>query len=711
MLPENLFLDMNLMRYKILIGKPWKWWTVSYKTSKVLKLELESDIYLKPGVRKLMKGAEDLCLYGSNGLENVLHGHDGRSFLHLRHLQIESNDAIESIVWNSAHHEAATNNISNKMSESLLNKVLLPKLEIVRLSNSIGLIPLIWEDQLSHNSFRNLKTLFVENCGFVKLVPLRVLKSLNNLEELEVRRCDRLELVFDFEDLNDYKEAESSSVIVPLKKLTLCGLRKLKNVWSNYYEGDVSFPSLRSVRVSYCESLTSLFPASIAKGMLCDLEELRISDCGIGVIVAKDQVSESIAPLLKFPKLTFLELSSLRNLRNFYPQRHTLEWPHLYRLSIEGCDELEIFEKEVSSSLEIHEEGSSLGSKYPLLSYDKVTHNLEELTLWGKGAEMIGSGQLSTYRFPKVKLLHLYVGDKATTISYKLLKSFPNLEELTLWGHIKKASGGDDVPLPIKLTLRVIHNITSLVPLLVSSPNLTHLCVASCYELTTLMTSSVARSLVHLTSLSISWCSNIKEIIWKQEGEDDDDEEVIFSKLQHLKVEGLRELKRFCRYNYTFRFPLLEQLITTECPKFKVFSPGLIDTPSLKSVLLSQDRYGEHEIWDTNLNKTFYQQRFVASIKMVLDEYDVSMIRNDQFPADCFAQMEILGIEGFDDEGATFPYTMLERFPRLTELRVEDSSFEEIFPSPIVHQIQQLHNLTVLNVWSHIQRVEKIRTQ
>ncbi|XP_028755739.1 probable disease resistance protein At4g27220, partial [Neltuma alba] len=267
MLPENLFLDMNLMRYKILIGKHWKRWTVSYKTSNVLKLELESDIYLKPGVRKLMKGAEDLCLYGSNGLENVLHGHDGRSFLHLRHLQIESNDTIESIVWNSAHHEAATNNISNKMSESLLNKVLLPKLEILRLSNSIGLIPLIWEDQLSHNSFRNLKTLFVKSCGFVKLVPLRVLKSLNNLEELEVRDCDTLEL----------------------------------NVWSNHYKGDVSFPSLRSVHVSYCESLTSLFPASIAKGMLRDLEELRISDCGIEVIVAKDQVSESVAPLLEFP--------------------------------------------------------------------------------------------------------------------------------------------------------------------------------------------------------------------------------------------------------------------------------------------------------------------------------------------------------------------------------------------------------------------------
>ncbi|XP_028761003.1 uncharacterized protein LOC114719655 [Neltuma alba] len=408
--------------------------------------------------------------------------------------------------------------------------------------SSSVLLPLIWENQLSHNSFRNLKTLFVKKCGFVKLVPLRVLKSLNNLEELGVRYCDTLELVFDFEDLNDYKEAESSS----------------------------------------------------------------------------------------------------------------------------------------------------------------VTHNLEKLTLQGKGAEMIGSGQLSTYRFPKVKLLHLNTGyDKATTISYKLLwKSFPNLEELTLGGHIKEAfGGGDDVPLPIKLTLDRIPKITSLVPLLVSSPNLTHLHVAYCHKLTTLMTSSVARSLVHLTSLSISWCSNIKEIIWKQEGEDDDDEEVVFRKLQHLKVERLPELKRFCRYNYTFRFPLLDQLIITECPRFKVFSPGLIEAPSLKRVQVSQE-WGvkHHEIWDTNLNKTVYQQRFVASREMVLDEDDVSMIKNDQFPVDSCPEVEILGIEGFDDEGVTFPYTLLERLPRLSELHVEDSSFEEIFPSHIVHQIQQLHNLTMLNV-------------
>ncbi|KAI9076882.1 hypothetical protein K1719_041186 [Acacia pycnantha] len=94
------------------------------------------------------------------------------------------------------------------------------------------LTPLIWDDQLPHNSFNNLKGLVVKSCGFVKLVPLHVLKSLNNLEEVEVKSCGMLEILFDFEDLN-YKEMDSSSIVVPLKKLKLFDLPKLKNVWSN----------------------------------------------------------------------------------------------------------------------------------------------------------------------------------------------------------------------------------------------------------------------------------------------------------------------------------------------------------------------------------------------------------------------------------------------------------------------------------------------
>lgn len=73
-----------------------------------------------------------------------------------------------------------------------------------------------------------MKTLMVKNCGLVKLLPLHVLKSLNNLEELKVAHCDKLEMVFDFEDLNDDNEIEPSSLIVPLKKVKVDEIAKIK---------------------------------------------------------------------------------------------------------------------------------------------------------------------------------------------------------------------------------------------------------------------------------------------------------------------------------------------------------------------------------------------------------------------------------------------------------------------------------------------------
>ncbi|KAI9127621.1 hypothetical protein K1719_000614 [Acacia pycnantha] len=87
--------------------------------------------------------------------------------------------------------------------------------------------------------------------------------------------------------------------------------------------------------------------------------------------------------------------------------------------------------------------------------------------------------------------------------------------------------------------------------------------VKCCHGLTTLMMSSTAPSLVHITHLSISDCDQIEEIITKQEGEDDEDKEIFFNKMTFLELDKLPILKRFCGYNYTFRFPLLEHVIST----------------------------------------------------------------------------------------------------------------------------------------------------
>ncbi|KAI9076880.1 hypothetical protein K1719_041184 [Acacia pycnantha] len=638
---------------------------------------------------------ESLELKNLEALDNLCEGPNAIVFCQLHTLKMEN---LPALTGDFSIKDRATKNASNKFFKSLFNKVLLPKLEILELSNLNSLIPLIWDGQLLHNSFNNLKTLKVEGCGFVKLVPLHVLKSLNNLEELDVEDCDMLEIVFDFEDLNDYyKEMDSSLVVVPLKKLQLRNLPKLKNVWSNNWQENVSFPSLRSINVYDCESLTSIFPASIAKGMLCDLEKLKIYNCGVDVIVAKDQVSESVVVTFGFPRLTSLVLHDLPNLRNFYPQKHTLEWPHLNQLSIQCCDKLEIFEKEVSGSSEIYEEENMLHSKYPLLPHDKVIDSLEMLAWQGKEVEKIGSGQFLMYHFPKLKRLHLSLEEEP---SFPFWGRSPNSRELKLSGDFEKALGGDNVAALTahfpQLTLENISIMGSLSPSLVSSPNLTHLNVQWCKG-TTLMTSSIARSLVHLTHLSISHCLEMKEIITKQEGEDDEDKEIFLKKMKLLELDNLPRLKRFCGYNYTFKFLLLHQLIIIACPKFKIFSHGLIETPSLKSVQLRKDWENHQEIWDNDLNKTLSCQRYVTSRKLVLDEDDAIMIRNDQFPADCFSEMEILQIEGFVEKWVTFPYTLLERFPKLNELHVKNSSFEEIFPSH-TPSFTSFHYLTVLKV-------------
>ena len=70
---------------------------------------------------------------------------------------------------------------------------------------------------------------------------------------------------------------------------------------------------------------------------------------------------------------------------------------------------------------------------------------------------------------------------------------------------------------------------------------------------------------------------------------------------------------------------------------------------------------------------------------------------------DVFPEVRTLFVESFTDEGVMFPYRSLERFPEMKYLHVEDSSFEEIFPSQDVisafeRKIQSLKSLYVANL-------------
>ncbi|KAK2640407.1 hypothetical protein Ddye_028202 [Dipteronia dyeriana] len=88
--------------------------------------------------------------------------------------------------------------------------------------------------------------------------------------------------------------------------MKIYSMDNLEMIWHNQLDGD-SIPNLQELKVINCKSLKYLFAASN---------------------VANDDYS----PKFLFPKLTSMELSSLPELRSFYPGRHTVEGPALKRM-------------------------------------------------------------------------------------------------------------------------------------------------------------------------------------------------------------------------------------------------------------------------------------------------------------------------------------------------------------------------------------------
>jgi len=180
----------------------------------------------------------------------------------------------------------------------------------------------------------------VEGCDFLShvLLPSNVLQVLHGLEELEVRDCDSLEVVFDVRGMKS-KEIPMKQR-TQLKSLTLSCLPNLKHIWNQDPYEIINFENLRKVNVSMCQSLSYIFPYSLCQDLQL-LEMLEIDSCGVeGVIAMEERSKESN---FCFPQLNKLILDHLSNLQSFYPRKHTLECPSLKTLDVYRCEELKMF--------------------------------------------------------------------------------------------------------------------------------------------------------------------------------------------------------------------------------------------------------------------------------------------------------------------------------------------------------------------------------
>lgn len=200
----------------------------------------------------------------------------------------------------------------------------------------------LWYGQPQHNIFRSLKSLVVHKCDFLSdvLFQPNLLEVLTSMEELEIRDCASLEVVFDL------KGKFGAEILVKnctqLKKLTLSDLPKLKHVWNEDPHNTLRFQNLCEVFVQECKSLTSIFPLSIARDVV-QLKTLKVYSCGIEEIVAKEGGTEEIVKFV-FPHLMSLDLKFLPKLKVFFSGTHSLQCESLKSINVFSCQKLKLFQ-------------------------------------------------------------------------------------------------------------------------------------------------------------------------------------------------------------------------------------------------------------------------------------------------------------------------------------------------------------------------------
>ncbi|KAL6997800.1 hypothetical protein U1Q18_007925 [Sarracenia purpurea var. burkii] len=249
----------------------------------------------------------------------------------------------------------------------------------------------IWPEELQ----AKLRRLDVIDCNKLSNIIFspNLIECMQNLEILEVRRCQSVEVVFNLERL-DVGEGHPAIALPCLKELKFDCLPKLTHVWANDSARSQGFQNLTIISVQNCDSLRNLFSPSMAK-LLVKLQELEIIECEVmEAIVAHEQEVDGVTRnTIIFPELTDLTLKDLSNLTSFFQQDYAFEGSFLKKVEVVRCPKTKLLpstsqglrdQYDVSDVLELSVKHCD-DVEYLVNTTDQVMHrafdSLEELCL------------------------------------------------------------------------------------------------------------------------------------------------------------------------------------------------------------------------------------------------------------------------------------------------------------------------------------------
>ncbi|XP_039173337.1 uncharacterized protein LOC104454910 [Eucalyptus grandis] len=181
----------------------------------------------------------------------------------------------------------------------------------------------LWNNQISDDSFCNLKSLILKDCDNLQhIAPSHMWKRLQDcLETLEVKSCRSIEIIYE----SDGTVAKSGN----LRMLDLRDLDNLRHIWQYDNLPNIPFPNLRYIKAVRCSRLDMLFATFTVK-FLGQIEKLVVGSCeDMELIAGHEECEEVTGKTITFSGLTTLRLYNLPKFRSFLPEKYFTEFPSL----------------------------------------------------------------------------------------------------------------------------------------------------------------------------------------------------------------------------------------------------------------------------------------------------------------------------------------------------------------------------------------------
>ncbi|KAH1240880.1 Disease resistance protein [Glycine max] len=554
-----------------------------------------------------------------------------------------------------------------------------PKLEEIHL-NEMDELTDIWQAEVSADSFSSVTSVNIDSCNKLdKIFPSHMEGWFASLNSLKVYSCQSVKVIF---EIKDSQQADASGGIdTNLQVVDVCGLPKLKQVWSRDPGGILNFKKLQSIKVFYCERLRNVFPASVAKDVL-KLEYMSVRRCdGIVEIVACEDGSETNIEQLVFPELTYMALYDLRSIQHFYRGRHPIECPKLKKLEVRECNKkLKTF----GTGERSNEEDEAVMSaekcefKFPSLEVLIVREcrMMERFTEGGARAAKL-QNIVTANEEGKEEAKWQWEGDLNATIQKgfnKLLESASTESSLSLIDSPLQVIWLDSRWIP-KSCFSKLNSLTVdgcqfltdvvipfyLLPLLT---NLEELKVRKCGSVKSIFdvkTTTGLGAAAFPRPLPFSLKKLTLERLPKLENVWNEDPHGILTMqlLQHVIVAEDNADPREANLELTFPCPCVRSLKLQGLPKFKYFyycslQCDMFQTPT------------EDEMPTSNLQC------------LSLGEKGLEMIKRGEFQRNFLHKLQVLTL-CFHIGSNVFPYEILQLAPNIEKLVVCDGSFKEIF--------------------------------